>query len=168
MKRKNETLVTEVWKAPSFHYYLLHNIRKRPPCWLKSVINLRKSCLNKVMVLIFNTTAIPIQHLIHIHTECRAESWPILIRFLKLCLMHTHLASLLSAVLTDTETDHFSADPSSIFLLVKMYFIITLAILNMFPCRNESQALCNTTCALRPLVHKFMKLHIAGWGRTQH
>ena len=33
---------------------------------------------------------------------------------------------------------------------------------------NESQALCNTTCALRPLVHKFMKLHIAGWGRTQH
>lgn len=42
------------------------------------------------------------------------ESWPMIIKFLKFCLMRIHLASLLCAVLMDTVADNFSSGHSSI------------------------------------------------------
>lgn len=42
-----------------------------------------------------------------------AESWPMIIKFLKFCLMRIHLSSLLYAVLMDTAAGNFSSGHSS-------------------------------------------------------
>lgn len=42
------------------------------------------------------------------------ESWPMIIKFLKFCLMRIHWASLLCAVWMDTAADNFSSGHSSI------------------------------------------------------